>query len=331
MRKVGRAFLLLCALSGSVRTLAGDDRGGDKEAAQAPRGYSSPQEAFQARRAAIARRDWRTSFSSMTPETQEQAVVEIAWAWLWLGASRHSRHETPWSRPYPPNWPGDRWAVLESDGGTPWDKLGKAAREATIAKVRTMTKTHGLELQKFRAEYEKRFAVDPLDPDKIVTERRKREMDKRRAYWKEHPEEREEGEKLFKEHPEYFGTGITESQPCERLRPGLLEPDMELEARVILSQLIDKAGFYEEAMELLKPKVEQPGEEDYVFGDLQGVTVSGDTARGWVVCHSHIHINGVRELVKPGRVLCRFRRLNGRWYNDNREGDLTRYDGLKDR
>jgi len=265
MCKVGRAFLLLCALSGSVRTLAGDDRGGAKDAAQAPRGYSSPQEAFQARRAAIARRDWRTSFSSMTPETQEQAVVEIAWAWLWLGASRHSRHETPWSRDYPPNWPGDRWEVLESDGGTPWDKLGKAAREATIAKVRTMTKTHGLELQKFRAEYEKRFAVDPLDPDKIVTERRKREMDKRRAYWKEHPEEREEGEKFFKEHPEYLGTGITESQPCERLRPGLLEPDMELEARVILSQLIDKAGFYEEAMELLKPKVVVPGQEGYVF------------------------------------------------------------------
>jgi len=327
MRKVGRAILLLCALSGSVRTLAGDDRGGDKEAAQAPRGYSSPQEAFQARRTAIAGRDWRTSFSSMTPETQDQAVVEIAWAWLWLGSS-HSRHETPWGRSYPPNWPGDRWYVLGSVDETPWDRLGKAASEASIAKVRTMTKTHGLELQKFQAEYKKRF---PADRDKILTERGKREMDEIKAYLKKHPEEREEGEKLFKEHPEYFGTGIEVPQPGERLRPGLLEPDMELEAKVILSQLVDKAGFYEEAMDLLKPKVVEPGEEDYVFGDLQGVTVSGDTARGWVVCHSDIRMNGERGAFKPGRVLCRFRRLNGRWYNDNREGDLTRYDGPRDR
>jgi hypothetical protein len=191
-----------------------------------------------------------------------------------------------------------------------------------------MTKTHGLELQKFQAEYQKRNEVGV---DNIVAERRKREIEQFRAYWKEHPEEREEGEKLFKEHPEYFGTGITELQPGERLPPDLLEPYLELEARVILSQLIDKAGLYEEAMELLKPKVVVPGQEDYVFGDLQGVTVSGDTARGWVVCNSDIHIGGVREPYKPGQVLCRFRRLNGRWYNDNREGDLTPYNNPRDR
>lgn len=326
MRKIGRVILLLCALSGSVRTLADDDRGGDKEAAQTPRGYASPQEAFQARRTAIARRDWRTAFSSMTPRTQDQAVVEIAWAWLWLGSGA-SGHEVPWGRAYPPRWPGDRWYVLGVDE-TPWDSLGEAAREAAIAKVRTMTKKHGLELQKFEAEYEKQYKVGV---DNIVAERRKREMDQLRAYLKEHPEEREEGEKFLKEHPEAFGTGITECRSCERLRPDLLEPYIELEARVILSQLIDKAGFYEEAMELIKPKVVFPGQEDYVFGDLQGVTVSGDTARGWVVCHSDIHINGVKEAIKPGRVLCRFRRLNGRWYNDNREGDLTRYNDPRDR
>jgi hypothetical protein len=330
MRKVGRAILLFCALSGSVRTLAGDDRGGDKEAAQAPRGYSSPQEAFQARRAAIARRDWRTAFSSMTPETQDQAVVEIAWAWLWLGASRNSPHERPWCRGYPPSWPGDRWEVLDSDGGTPWDKLGKAVREATIARVRTMTKTHGLELQKFQAEFNKRYDLG-RGWDKIVAERREREIAGIKAQFKKRPEVREEFEKLFKEHPEYFGTGVTVRDACERLRPGLLDPDIELESRVILSQLIDKAGFYEEAMELLKPRVVEPGEEDHAFGDLQGVTVSGDTARGWVVCHSEIHMNGVLEPIKPGRVLCCFRRLDGRWFNDNREADLTRYDGPRDR
>ncbi len=108
-------------------------------------------------------------------------------------------------------------------------------------------------------------------------------------------------------------------------------PDIELEARVIPSQLGDEAGFYEEAMELIKPRVVAPGQEDYVFGDLQGVTASGDTARGWVVCRSEIRVNGVREAIKPGRVLCRFRRMNGRWYNDNREGDLTRYDSPRDR
>jgi hypothetical protein len=264
----------------------------------------------------------------MTPETQDQAVVEIAWAWLWLGASRHSRHETPWSRSYPPTWPGDRWEVLESDGRTPWDKLGKAAREATIAKVRTMTKAHGLDIQKFEAEYKHRYVVGLA---KIWMERRKREMDEIKGYLKEHPEERKEGEGLFKEHPEYFGTGITVPQTGERRRPGLLGPDMGPEARVILSQLVDKAGFYEEAMELLKPKVVAPGQEDYVFGDLQGVTVSGDTARGWVVCLSEIHVDGVREAIKPGPVLCRSRRMNSRWYNDTREGDLTRYDSPRNR
>lgn len=328
MSRLSRVAILLCALSGGIRTLADDDPGGNKNAAQALHGYSSPQEAFEARRAAIARRDWRTAFSSMTPEAQDQAVVEIAWAWLWLGFTRHSVHETPWCRSYPPNWPGDRWDVLESDGRTPWDKLGKAASEATIAKVRTMTKTHGLELQKFWAEYQKRFAVDVA---KIFAERRKREMEQFKACLKEHPKEREEGERLLKEHPEYFGTGITCPQPGERLRPDLLDPAMELESKVILSQIIDKAGLYEEAMELLKPRVVDPESPDYVFGDLQGVSVSGDTARGWVVCNSEIHIGGAREAFKPGRVLCRFRRINGRWYNDNREGDLTRYDGHRDR
>ena len=326
MHNIGRAILLFCALSGSVRTLAGDDRGGDKEAVQAPLGYSSPQEAFQARRTAIARRDWRTAFNSMTPETQDQAVVEIAWAWLWLG-SGGTGHETPWDRAYPPRWPGDRYYVLGTLE-TPWDSLGTAACDATIARVRTMTKSHGLEIQKFQAEYQKRGIVAE---DNIVAERRTREMDQMRGYLKEHPEQREEGEKLLKEHPEYFGTGITELQPCERLRPDLLEPYIELEARVILSQLIDKAGFYEEAMDLVKPTIVAAGQEDYIFGDLQGVTVSGDTARGWVVCHSEIPVNGNREAIKPGRVLCRFRRMNGRWYNDNREGDLTRYDSPRDR
>jgi hypothetical protein len=326
MHKVGRAILLLCALSGSVRTLADDDRSSNKESDRPPCGYSSPEEAFQARRAAIARRDWRTAFSSMTPEIQDQAVVEIAWAWLWLGSGA-TGHESPWDRGDAPRWPGDRYDVL-GNLRTPWDGLEKATRDAAIARVRTMTNSHGLQIQKFQAEYQKRGIVGE---DGIVAERRKREIEQCRAYWKEHPEEREEGEKLFKEHPEYFGTGITVPQPCERLRLDLRTPDIELEARVILSQLIDKAGFYEEAMDLAKPTVVAPGQEDYVFGDLQGVTVSGDTARGWVVCHSEIHVNGVREAIKPGRVICRFRRMNGRWYNDNREGDLTRYDSPRDR
>jgi hypothetical protein len=309
-----------------IQTLDIAARGADEVAAQAPRGYSSPQEAFQSRRAAIAVRDWRTAFASMTSATQDQAVVEIAWAWLWLGSGA-TGHERPWGRSYPPRWPGDRFYVLGVDE-TPWDGLGKTARDAAIARVRKITKAHGLELQKFQAEYQK---GDEVGVDNIVAERRKREIEQCRAYWKEHPELREEGEKLFKEHPEYFGTGITELQPCERLRHDLLEPDIELEARVILSQLVDKAGFYEEAMELIKPRVVVPGQEDFVFGDLQGVTVSGDTARGWVDCRSEIRVNGVREAIKPGRVLCRFRRMNGRWYNDNREGDLTRYDSPRDR
>lgn len=326
MRVIRQSVLLLCLWSMGIQTLDIAAWGADEVAAQAPSGYSSPQEAFQSRRAAIARRDWRSAFASMTPATQDQAVVEIAWAWLWLGSGA-TGHETPWGRSYPPRWPGDRFYVLGVDE-TPWDGLGKTARDAAIARVRKITKAHGLELQKFQAENEKRGLVGE---DEIVAERRKREIEQLRQYLKEHPEEREEGEKFLREHPEAFGTGITELQPCERLRHDLLEPDIELEARVILSQLVDKAGFYEEAMELIKPRVVAPGQEDYVFGDLQGVTVSGDTARGWVVCRSEIRVNGVREAIKPGRVLCRFRRMNGRWYNDNREGDLTRYDSPRDR
>lgn len=326
MHKIGQAIVVFCALSGGVRTLAGDDRGVAKEADQAPLGYSSPQEAFRARRIAIAGRDWRTAFASMTPATQDQAVVEIAWAWLWLGSGA-TGHERPWGRSYPPHWPGDRFDVLGVDE-TPWDGLGKTAREAAIAGVRKIAKAHGLELRKFRAENEKRGLAGEAE---IVAERSKREIEQIKQYMKEHPEEREEGEKLLAEFHDRFGTGITVPEPCERLRHDLLEPDIEQEARVILSQFVDKAGFYEESMELIKPKVVAPGQEDYVFGDLQGVTISGDTARGWVVCHSEIHMNGNREAIKPGRVNCRFRRMDGRWYNDNREGDLERYDSPRDR
>ncbi len=122
----------------------------------------------------------------MTPATQDQAVVEIAWAWLWLGSGA-TGHERPWGRSYPPRWPGDRFDVLGVDE-TPWDGLGEAAREAAIAKVRTMTKKHGLELQKFQAENEKRGIEGE---NKIVAERGKREMDQFKAYLKEHPEERQ--------------------------------------------------------------------------------------------------------------------------------------------
>ncbi len=96
-------------------------------------------------------------------------------------------------------------------------------------------------------------------------------------------------------------------------------------------KLVDKAGFHEEAMELIKPKVVAPGQEVFLFGDLQGVIVSGDTARGWFGCRGEVRVEGVREAIKPGRVLRGFRRMNSRWYNDNREGDLTRYDSPRDR
>ena len=299
MRKVGRAILVLCALSGSVQTFAGDDQGGDKEAARAPRGYSSPQEAFQARRTTIAKRDWRTAFSSMTPEIRDQAVEEIGLLWIWL----------------------------ESDAETPWDSLGGAVREVKIARYRTIMKKHGLELQKFQAEYKKRYRESHgVDLDKILAERRKREMEQFEAYLKEHPEDREEGEKLLKEHPEYFGGRVTVPRAGEKPVPDLPESDMELEAKVILSQVIDKAGLYEEATEFSTPKVMDPEWEDDIFGDLQGVTVSGDTARGWVVWTGYVHVDGVKKANKPERALRRFRRLNGGWYNDNREGDHTRYD-----
>ncbi len=63
MRGIRQSVLLLCLGSMGIQTLDIAARGADEVAAQAPRGYSSPQEAFQARRDAIARRDWRSAFS----------------------------------------------------------------------------------------------------------------------------------------------------------------------------------------------------------------------------------------------------------------------------
>ncbi len=308
MRGICQSVLLLCLGSMGIQTPDIAARGAD-EAVQAPREYSSPQEAFQARRTAIARRNWRTSFSSMTLETQDQTVMELTDGWLWL----------------------------ESDLETPWDRLGEAARKASIAKYRAIMKKHGLELQKVEAEYNKRYReLHGVDLDKILAERRKRNLELFEARWKEHPEEREEGEKLLKEHPELLACDPAEFQPGEKPGPDLPEPNMELTAKVISSQLIDKAGLYEEAMEFLTPKVKDPkgGDSvfgDFVFGDLQGVTVSGDTARGWVLWTQYVGVNGVKKANKPVQVLRRFRRLNGRWYNDNREDDLTRYDDPRDR
>ena len=310
MRQVGRAILLLCALSGSGRTLAGDDRGGEREPAQAPLGYSSPQEAFQARRTAIARRDWRTSFSSMTRETQDQWVREFAGAWL----------------------------LVKSGFETPWGGLGEAARNAAIAKFYAIMKRHGLEYQKISDENNKRYReIHGVDLDKILAERRKRYRKLLEARWKEHPEERDEWEKVLKEHPEYLDVDPGELPPGEKPWPDLPEPDEELVEKVVYSLLIDRAGLYEEAMEFLTSKVKHPGGGDYllggndVFGDLQGVTVSGDTARGWVVLTRFLGVSGVKKAMKPERVLRRFRRVNGRWYNDSREDDTTRYDGPQDR
>lgn len=323
MRKFGSGIILLCAISGGVQSFA-DDKPGDKVAGQAQGGYASPQEAFQARRDAIAKRDWKTAYSSMTPATQDHAIVEIAWAWLWLGSGERG-HKMPWGRSYPPCWPGDRYEVHAYN--TPWDGLGEATRDANVIRVREMAEAHGLFLPKFKAEVERQGVVGEI---LIALGRTRREIRQARAYLKEHPEERAEGEKFIRQHPDAFGTGITQAQPRERLRPDMLEPDMELEARVILSQIVDKAGFYEEAMDLVKPKVVAPGQEEYVFGDLEGVTVSGDKARGWVLCKSELK-NNYNDPIRPGRILCRFIKINGRWYNDNREGDLERFDNPQNR
>lgn len=191
-------------------------------AAQGPLGYASPREAFEARRKALAERDWRTSFASSTPEVQGQEIEHLVWWWFYLG---------------------DRL------GGSDLELLASIAQKARFA---AFMKQHGVRTSIFAS-----------------------------------------------------GGGDIET---------------------MASRVPDKAAFYEQASEIIETGGMEAPDFIYDFGDLQGVEVSGDAARGWVVWNrDHVYENGVKKVTRSVRLLRKFRRVGGRWFNDSRVWDYSEF------
>ena len=82
------------------------------------------------------------------------------------------------------------------------------------------------------------------------------------------------------------------------------------------SRVADKAAFYEEVSEIIRPRGQEAPESTHDFGELQGVAVSGDSASGWVVWSR-------KEGRRIVRLLRKFRRVDGRWFNDDETWDYT--------
>jgi hypothetical protein len=192
-------------------------------AAQVPPGYASPREAFEARRKALAARDWRTSFASSTPEVQGQEVEHLVGWWFYQG---------------------------DMLGGSDLEWPAKMAQKA-----------------RFTAFMKKNGVSNSI-----------------------------------------FGSG---------------GGDIEGMA----SRVPDKAAFYEQASEIIETGGIEAPDFIYDFGDLQGVEVSGDAARGWVVWNrDHVYENGVKKVTGSVRLLRKFRRVGGRWFNDSETWDYTELD-----
>jgi hypothetical protein len=97
--------------------------------------------------------------------------------------------------------------------------------------------------------------------------------------------------------------------------------------KTMASRVPDKAAFYEGASETLRTMGLEAPELIYDFGDLQGIAESGDSARGWVVWNRyHVYENGVKKVTGTVRLLRKFRRLDGRWFNDSEAWDYTDFD-----
>jgi hypothetical protein len=283
----------------AVGTPADDEPGTD-----APPGYASPRDAFEARRKALARRDWRTVFASSTPEVQDAEVMVLGQFWIYI-----------------------------EDGmeGGPFDGLPEAERRAGMARMRAVMKKHGWELQELWAEHDERYlAAHGVDRAKIVADLRKRGRERmEEARKKATAEERKEFDDFLKEHPEAVDEFIL--LPGEKPNPPVPEPDLELFFKIMEARLTDKAGFYEEASEIFTPKPktkDKPGDAD-AFGDLKGLIVTGDSAKGWIVWNRSQMVNGTRDVWPAVRVLRKFRRLDGRWYNDDASEDRTRFDAAE--
>lgn len=306
MRAFDRTALLFCVASLGPQGFAIGASADDAPRTYAPPGYASPQEAFDARRDAVARRDWRKVFASLTPEVQDEEVMNLAYFWIYI-----------------------------EDGmeGGPFDKLPEAERRAGMARMRAVMKKHGLELQELWAEHDKLYqAAHGVDRAKIVADLRKRGRERmEEARKKATAEERKEFDDFLKENPEAVDEFIF--LPGEKPNAPVPEPDLELFFKIMEARITDKAAFFEEASEIFEPKPkpktrDKPGDEN-VFGDLKGLIVTGDSAQGWIVWNRSQMVNGTRDVWPPVRLLRKFRKLDGRWYNDDLPGDRTRFDAAE--
>jgi hypothetical protein len=300
MRPFDRTPLLFCVASLGLQGFAIGASADDEQGTNAPPGYASPLEAFEARRDALAKRDWRKAFASLTPEVQDTEIFYLGLGWLW---------------------------VEEGMEGGPFDGLGEAERKEGMARLRATMKKYGLDAERLWTEYDKRYlAAHGVDLAKIKVELRRRGRERMERRFKGHPAERAEVEKYIKEHPEVADQFLLPPEPGEAPDPSLPELDDELLENVIPTLVTDRSAFYEAASEIFTPKVKRKSGYDDDFGNLKGLKVSGDTAKGWIVWSRSRMENGTRDVWEPVRVLRKFRRLDGRWYNDYTSDDLTHFD-----
>ncbi len=302
MREICRGMLLLCVGSMSIQTHATDARGANEVAAHAPPGYSSPQEAFVARRNARAKRDWRTCFASSTPVVQEAEAQDLVGCWILTEAGME---------------------------GVYFDNT-EDGRRVGMVKLRAVMKKHGLEHKEFWAQYLKEYhATHGVDLAKLTAEAIKRGRERMDKCLEKHPLEREAVENHLKKYPEDIDLFFLPPEPGEEPDSPLPELDDELFGKTIktmTARVTNQAVFYEEASEIIRNKDEQDPEPTYDFSDLQGVAVSGDSARGWIEWTIVRFVAGVKKASQPTRLLRSFRRLDGRWYNDSLTEDFTSFD-----
>jgi hypothetical protein len=433
MREIRRSILLLCLGSMSIPTLDIAARGADEPAAQVPPGYSSPREAYEARRKALAERDWRISFASSTTAVQALEVENLVRRWILMEMLQ---------------------LELPGDDKIHYDRVPQGAG---VDKLRATMKKYGLEFSDFSP-----LSLGLLiDEEKVLKTAASRVADKAAFYrelseiirprGQETPErihdfgdlqgieesgdsasgwvvwKREQGRKparLLRKFRRVDGRWLNDSETWDytlwhavqpaQVPPGYPSPreayeakrkalaerdwrtsfasstpaaqDLEIEHIVGWWFLMDeggkvgpfvnrelgaaaehametklrlfmkkngvkkpliffgdeqirkmfetlashKAAFYEGAYEGMMPVGRESPESEYDMGDLQGVEVSGDTARGWVVWdRDYDYENGVRKTKKGPktvRLLRKFRKLDGRWFNDNVTWDYTHFD-----
>jgi hypothetical protein len=177
------------------------------------------------------------------------------------------------------------------------------------SKVRPVMKKYGLETDKVMSQYNKEYKRKyGVDLDKLQAEADKRSKERFDRHLKSHPEIAKAKSDVAVPVP---------YEPGEAPEPSPPPFDSEMLSRVVLGLVSDKAAFYAEASEATVSKVKDVAEPDY--GDLHGLTVSGNSAAGWVTVTTYcLHMRpgkpDAREPNPPHREQHCFCKLNGRWY-----------------